>query len=51
LFTSEPSLQESNIIQNHTIRISETGGSGKFNIDKASQHLAQLCDKAFDAED
>ncbi|CAG8737957.1 10607_t:CDS:2 [Dentiscutata erythropus] len=44
-----PSLQESNI--NHTIGISETGGPGKSNIDEASQHLAQLCDKAFDAED
>ncbi|RIB16927.1 hypothetical protein C2G38_2038167 [Gigaspora rosea] len=51
LFTPEPSLQESNILQNHTIEISETGGPGKSNIDEASQHLAQLCDKAFDAED
>ncbi|CAG8472545.1 19820_t:CDS:2, partial [Racocetra fulgida] len=42
LFTLEPSLQESNIIQNHTIGISETGGPGKSNIDEASQHLAQL---------
>ncbi|CAG8615419.1 3204_t:CDS:2, partial [Paraglomus occultum] len=51
LFTPEPSLQESNIIQNHVIEISETAGPGKSNIDEASQHLAQLCDKAFDAED
>ncbi|CAG8820889.1 28515_t:CDS:2, partial [Gigaspora margarita] len=51
LFTPEPSLQESNIIQNHTIEISKTGGPGKSNIDEASQHLAQLCDKAFDTED
>ncbi|CAJ0649518.1 8954_t:CDS:2, partial [Entrophospora sp. SA101] len=51
LFTPELSLQESNIIQNHVIEISETGGPGKSNIDEASQHLAQLCDKAFDAED
>ncbi|CAG8453054.1 14752_t:CDS:2 [Cetraspora pellucida] len=51
LFTSELSLQESNIIQNHTIEIFKTGSPEKSNIDKASQHLAQLCDKAFDAED
>ncbi|CAH1767044.1 3522_t:CDS:1, partial [Entrophospora sp. SA101] len=42
LFTPELSLQESNIIQNHVIEISETGGPGKSNIDEASQHLAQL---------
>ncbi|CAG8490015.1 14889_t:CDS:2 [Dentiscutata heterogama] len=42
LFTPEPSLQELNIIQNHTIKISETGGPGKSSIDEASQHLAQL---------
>jgi|SRR6185312_3014236 len=29
LFTPEPSLQESNIIQNHVTEISETGGPGK----------------------
>ncbi|CAG8814394.1 14518_t:CDS:2, partial [Cetraspora pellucida] len=46
----EPSLQESNIIQNYVIEISENDGPRKFNIDKALQHLAQLCDKAFDAE-
>ncbi|CAG8796026.1 16529_t:CDS:2 [Cetraspora pellucida] len=51
LFTPEPSLQESNIIQNYMIEISKTGGPEKSNIDEASQHLAQLCDKAFDAED
>ncbi|CAJ0748178.1 19609_t:CDS:2 [Entrophospora sp. SA101] len=31
--------------------VDETGGPRKSNIDEASQHLAQLCDKAFDAED
>ncbi|RHZ72313.1 hypothetical protein Glove_243g8 [Diversispora epigaea] len=39
LFTSELSLQESKTIPR------------KSNFDEASQHLAQLCDKAFDAED
>jgi hypothetical protein len=39
------------IEQNHVTKISETAGSGKSSIDEASQHLAQLCDKAFDAED
>ncbi|CAG8651967.1 8930_t:CDS:2, partial [Paraglomus brasilianum] len=29
LFTPEPSLQESNIMQNHVTEISETGGPGK----------------------
>ncbi|CAG8776559.1 5618_t:CDS:2, partial [Acaulospora morrowiae] len=42
LFTSEPSLQESNIIQNHVTEISEIGGPRKSNIDEASQYLAQL---------
>ncbi|RIB01831.1 hypothetical protein C2G38_2293790 [Gigaspora rosea] len=46
IITSQDTKQESNIIQNHTIGISETGGPGKSNIDEASQHLAQLCDKA-----
>ncbi|CAB4389129.1 unnamed protein product [Rhizophagus irregularis] len=39
------------IEQNHVTKISETAGPGKSSIDEASQHLAQLCDKAFDAED
>ena len=30
--------------------ISETASPEKSSIDEASQHLAQLCDKAFDAE-
>ncbi|CAG8777009.1 3205_t:CDS:1, partial [Acaulospora morrowiae] len=51
VFTPEPSLQKSQIIQNHVIKISETGGPGKSDIDEAWQHLTQLCDKAFDAED
>ncbi|CAG8700336.1 8543_t:CDS:2, partial [Acaulospora morrowiae] len=42
LFTLEPSLQESQIIQNHVSEISETSGSGESNIDEAWQHLAQL---------
>ncbi|KAF0410770.1 hypothetical protein F8M41_008268 [Gigaspora margarita] len=47
------SLGETNELsteQNHVNKISETAGPGKSNIDEASQHLAQLCDKAFDAE-
>lgn len=55
LFTSELPTQESSVEQNHVIEISETLCSGKItsksNIDEASQHLAQLCDKAFDAGD
>ncbi|CAG8740877.1 6427_t:CDS:2, partial [Acaulospora morrowiae] len=51
LFTLKPSLQESQIIQNHVSEISETSGSGESNIDEAWQHLTQLCNKAFDAED
>jgi hypothetical protein len=39
------------IVQNHVTKISETAGPRKSSIDKASQYLAQLCDKAFDAED
>ncbi|GBB85757.1 hypothetical protein RclHR1_01220053 [Rhizophagus clarus] len=39
------------IDQNHVTKISETAGPGKSSIDEASQHLAQLCDKAFNAED
>ncbi|CAG8580445.1 7664_t:CDS:2 [Gigaspora rosea] len=45
IITSQDTKQESNIIQNHTIGISETGGPGKSNIDEASQYLAQLCNK------
>ncbi|CAG8593712.1 10203_t:CDS:2 [Paraglomus occultum] len=51
LFTLEPSLQESQIIQNHVSEISETSTSGESNVDETWQHLAQLCNKAFDAED
>jgi hypothetical protein len=56
LFTSELSSQEPSIKQNHVTEISETLCPGKVtsdksSIDEASQHLAQLCDKAFDAED
>ncbi|CAG8742508.1 17710_t:CDS:2 [Gigaspora margarita] len=39
------------IIQNHMTEISETSSPRKSNIDKALQHLVQLCDKAFDAKD
>ncbi|POG75359.1 hypothetical protein GLOIN_2v1565934 [Rhizophagus irregularis DAOM 181602=DAOM 197198] len=44
------------IEQNHVTEISETLCPGKVtsdksSIDEASQYLAQLCDKAFDAED
>ncbi|CAG8710822.1 12210_t:CDS:2, partial [Acaulospora morrowiae] len=46
LFTLEPSLQESQIIQNHRPAVLE-----KLTLTEAWQHLAQLCDKAFDAED
>src|SRR6266496_80124 len=60
LFASElvsyketPSIEQK---QNHVTEISETLCPGKVtsdksSIDEASQHLAQLCDKAFDAED
>ncbi|CAB4391514.1 unnamed protein product [Rhizophagus irregularis] len=58
LFASElVSYKETpSIEQNYVTKISETlcpkkVTSDKFSIDKASQHLAQLCDKAFDAED
>ncbi|PKY32042.1 hypothetical protein RhiirB3_531880 [Rhizophagus irregularis] len=56
LFASELSSQEPSIEQNHVTKISETlcprkVTSDKSSIDEASQHLAQLCDKAFDAED
>src|SRR6266542_1581078 len=56
LFASELSSQEPSIEQNHVTEISETLCPGKVtsdnsSIDEASQHLAQLCDKAFDAED
>ena len=56
LFASELSSQEPSIEQNHVTEISETlcprkVTSDKSSIDEASQHLAQLCDKAFDAED
>jgi hypothetical protein len=42
--------------QNHVIEISKTlcpekVTSDKSSIDEASQYLAQLCNKAFDAED
>ncbi|RIA83909.1 hypothetical protein C1645_833087 [Glomus cerebriforme] len=56
LLASELSLQESSIEQNHVTEISETlcprkVTSDRSSIDEASQHLAQLCNKAFDAED
>jgi hypothetical protein len=56
LFASELSSQEPSIEQNHVTEISETLCPGKVtsdksSIDETSQHLAQLCDKAFDAED
>ncbi|GBC35923.1 hypothetical protein GLOIN_2v1652170 [Rhizophagus irregularis DAOM 181602=DAOM 197198] len=56
LFASELSSQEPSIEQNHVTEISEAlcpekVTSDKSSIDEASQHLAQLCDKAFDAED
>ncbi|CAJ0848102.1 7918_t:CDS:1, partial [Entrophospora sp. SA101] len=56
LFVSETS-QEPSIEQNLVNEISETLCPGKItfdnisSIDEASQHLAQLCNKAFDAED
>ncbi|KAF0465051.1 hypothetical protein F8M41_026360 [Gigaspora margarita] len=63
LFAPELSTQDSSIEQNqlkgaeHVTEISETLCPGKLtsdnksSIDEASHHLAQLCDKAFDAED
>ncbi|CAG8774871.1 1919_t:CDS:1, partial [Acaulospora colombiana] len=57
LFTPQLSSQEPSIEQYHTTEIPETSCPGKVtsgdnsSIDEASQHLAQLCDKAFDAED
>src|SRR5215211_1687917 len=57
LFASELSSQEPSIEQNHVTKISETLCPGKVtsdnksSIDEASQHLAQLCNKAFDARD
>jgi hypothetical protein len=51
-FSQEPSIE-----QNHVTKISKTlcprkvTSNNKSSINKASQHLAQLCDKAFDAED
>ena len=57
LFAPELSSQEPSIEQNHVTEISETLCPRKLisgnesSIDEASQHLAQLCDKAFDAED
>ena len=58
LFASElVSYKETpSIEQNYVTEISETLCPGKVtsdksSIDEASQHLAQLCDKAFDAED
>ncbi|PKB94921.1 hypothetical protein RhiirA5_437761 [Rhizophagus irregularis] len=50
LFASELPSQVP-IVQNHVTKISETAGPRKSSIDEALQHLAQLCDKAFDAED
>jgi hypothetical protein len=44
----------SSINHNNVTEVSETARPGKVtydSIDKASQHLAQLCDKAIDAED
>ena len=44
----------SSINHNNVTEISETARPGKVtydNINEASQHLAQLCDKAIDAED
>jgi len=52
-----PSLESeisSSINHNNVTEISETARPGKVtydNINEASQHLAQLCDKAIDAED
>ncbi|POG75340.1 hypothetical protein GLOIN_2v1770198 [Rhizophagus irregularis DAOM 181602=DAOM 197198] len=51
LYSQEPLIE-----QNHVTEISETLcprkiTSDKSSIDEASQYLAQLCDKAFDAED
>ena len=52
-----PSLESeisSSINHNNVTEISETVHPGKVtydNIDEASQHLAQLCNKAIDAED
>ncbi|CAB4381324.1 unnamed protein product [Rhizophagus irregularis] len=62
LFAPELPTQDPPIEQNqpkdaeHVTEISETLCPGKVtsdksSIDEASQHLAQLCDKAFDAED
>ncbi|RHZ85029.1 hypothetical protein Glove_73g7 [Diversispora epigaea] len=57
LFTPELSSQEPTIDQNHVTEISETLCPGKVtsgdnsSLDETSQHLAQLCDSAFDAED
>ncbi|CAG8667390.1 6925_t:CDS:1, partial [Acaulospora morrowiae] len=57
LFTPELSSQEPSIKQYHTTEIPETSclvkvtSGDNSSIDEASHHLAQLCDKAFDAED
>ncbi|CAG8710936.1 3160_t:CDS:2 [Racocetra fulgida] len=57
LFAPELSTQDSSIEQNYVTEISETLCPGKLtsgnesSIDEASHYLAQLCDKAFDAED
>ncbi|CAG8611140.1 17739_t:CDS:1, partial [Cetraspora pellucida] len=55
LFFSETTdfLEKTNKLsteQNHVTKISKTTSLRKSSIDKASQHLAQLCDKAFDAK-
>ncbi|PKY31804.1 hypothetical protein RhiirB3_449605 [Rhizophagus irregularis] len=55
--TSDPSPLESDspssINYNNVTEVSETACSEKvtYSIDEVSQHLAQLCDKAIDAED
>ncbi|CAG8662367.1 6683_t:CDS:2, partial [Acaulospora morrowiae] len=56
-FTPELFSQESSIEQYHATKISETlcprkvTSGDNSSIDETSQHLDQLCDKAFDAED
>ncbi|PKK58191.1 hypothetical protein RhiirC2_796713 [Rhizophagus irregularis] len=54
LFSSPPeSDSPSSINHNNETEVSETARPKKvtFSIDEASQHLAQLCDKALNAED
>ncbi|CAG8712544.1 2802_t:CDS:2, partial [Gigaspora rosea] len=51
MVTPESSPQESIITQNYMTEIFEISSPKKSNIDEASQYLAQLCDKAFNAKD